>query len=136
MKKILLKIKSSVIIISSFMAIFYMGSSLVYADSSVFNGSKNSVCTGVGTGTNACGAADPNAGVNNLLKTILDTLSYVVGFGAVLMIIISGFRIIVSGGDSNSFNSAKNGIIYAVVGLVIVAIAQVIVFFVLDKTAH
>jgi len=64
---------------------------------------------------------------------VLNILSFVAGFVAVLMIIISGFRIIVSGGDTNSFNSAKNGLLYAVIGIVVVAISQVIVQFVLTN---
>ncbi len=48
------------------------------------------------------------------------------------MIIINGLRFITSGGDSNAVSSAKKGILYAIVGLVIVALAQFIVRFVLN----
>jgi hypothetical protein len=50
------------------------------------------------------------------------------------MIIIGGFRYITSGGDSGSVSSAKNTVLYAIVGLIIVALAQVIVRFVLSKS--
>ena len=49
------------------------------------------------------------------------------------MIIYGGFRYITSGGDSGKVTGAKNTIIYAVIGLVIVVLAQVIVKFILDK---
>jgi hypothetical protein len=49
------------------------------------------------------------------------------------MIIIGGFRYITAGGDSNNVSAAKNTIIYAIIGLVIVAFAQIIVQFVLNK---
>jgi Type IV secretion system pilin len=52
---------------------------------------------------------------------------------AVIAIIISGLRYVTSAGDSNSINGAKNTILYAVIGLVIVAMAQIIVKFVLGK---
>jgi hypothetical protein len=51
------------------------------------------------------------------------------------MIIVGGFRYITSGGDSSNVSGAKNTLIYAVVGLVIVALAQFIVRYVLSTTA-
>jgi hypothetical protein len=50
------------------------------------------------------------------------------------MIILGGFKYITSGGDTGNVTGAKNTILYAIVGLVIVALAQIIVRFVLDKT--
>ena len=60
-------------------------------------------------------------------------MSYVIGFVSVLVIIISGFRMIVSGGDSQTLNSSRNAIIYAIAGLAIAASAQIIILFVLNK---
>ena len=57
----------------------------------------------------------------------------VVGVIAVIMIIIGGLRYITSGGDSNNTKGAKDTILYAIIGLVVVAMAQVIVKFVLNK---
>ncbi len=68
--------------------------------------------------------------VSNLVKVIINTLSMIVGAVSVVMIIIGGFRYVISGGDSNGVSGAKNTILYAVVGLVIVLFAQVIVRFV------
>jgi hypothetical protein len=56
-----------------------------------------------------------------------------VGFVAVIMIIIGGLKYVTYSGDSSNINSAKNTILYAVVGLVVVALAQIIVKFVLAK---
>jgi hypothetical protein len=50
------------------------------------------------------------------------------------MILIGGFRYITSGGDSGNVSGAKNTILYAIVGLVIVALAQFIVRFVLSQS--
>jgi hypothetical protein len=49
------------------------------------------------------------------------------------MIIIGGLKYVTSNGDSNSISSAKNTIIYALIGIVVVAIAQSVVRFVLGK---
>jgi hypothetical protein len=50
------------------------------------------------------------------------------------MIIIAGFKYITSGGDTNKVASAKSTLTYAIIGIVVVALAQLIVHFVI-KTA-
>lgn len=86
-----------------------------------------------GTGGNSCSTTAGNKSVNNVMVTIINILSIVVGFAAVVMIIIAGLRFITAGGDSNGVAAARGSIIYAIVGLIIVAIAQVLVHFVLNK---
>jgi Type IV secretion system pilin len=71
--------------------------------------------------------------IENVIKTIINILSAIVGAVSIIMIIIGGFKYITSSGDSNNVSSAKNTIIYALVGLIIVAFAQVIVQFVLER---
>lgn len=88
------------------------------------NASKEAVCDGV----NGCGTGDR---VENAIKAIINLVTTIVGIIAVIMIIINGFRFITSGGDSNAVTSARNGLIYAIIGLVVVVLAQVIVRFVL-----
>jgi hypothetical protein len=56
-----------------------------------------------------------------------------VGIIAVIMIVYGGFRYITSGGDATKVTSARNTILYAIIGLIIVALAQFIVKFVLKK---
>ncbi|MBX4197632.1 hypothetical protein KW801_03715 [Candidatus Saccharibacteria bacterium] len=48
------------------------------------------------------------------------------------MIIVGGFRYITSGGNPESTKSARNTILYAIIGLVVVALAQLIARFVLN----
>lgn len=93
------------------------------------SGSNIDISGGTTGGCDAT-AATP---INNLLKNIIDVFSLVVGIIAVIMIIVGGFRYIVSGGESSSVSGAKNAILFAIVGLVIVALAQVIVHFVIDR---
>lgn len=76
----------------------------------------------------------PDKTVNNLITTIINILSIVVGIIAVIMIIIAGLRYVTSGGKEEGVKGAKNTILYAIIGLVIVALAQIIVHFVLNKT--
>lgn len=94
------------------------------------------ICTGVEIqnpdGTTQC-QEDGEGGLAGLVKKIINIFSWVVGVVAVIMIIIAGFKYITSGGNDSQVASAKNTILYAIVGLVIVALAQVIVRFVLNN---
>ncbi len=74
--------------------------------------------------------------INTIITRAINIFSIVVGIIAVVMIIVGGFKYITSGGDSGNISSAKNTIIYAVIGLVIVALSQFLVQFVLDKTSN
>jgi hypothetical protein len=88
----------------------------------------------LGTSADACDdAEDPTTSVNDLISDVINIFSLVVGVVAVIMIIVGGFRYITSGGDSNNVSAAKNTILYAIIGLVIVALAQFIVRFVLER---
>lgn len=71
--------------------------------------------------------------VGELVRDVINIFSIVVGAVAVIMIIVGGFKYITSGGDSSNIGSAKNTILYAIVGLIIVAIAQAVVQFVLSE---
>lgn len=107
---------------------------------SVYASIDTGICSGANldaTNIDSCNTVDTTANatssVNKIIKTVINILSFVVGVVSVIMIIIGGLKYVTSGGDSNSISSAKNTILYALVGLVIVALAQVIVMFVLNR---
>jgi hypothetical protein len=88
------------------------------------------------TGGNCPSAASTQSGtggVGTLIDEVITVFSWLVGGISVIMIIYGGFRYVTSGGNDSSVSGAKNTIIYALIGLVIVALAQVIVHFVLAK---
>jgi hypothetical protein len=64
------------------------------------------------------------------IKKIVNMLLYLLGAIAVIMIVIGGIRYTTSNGDSSAIASAKNTILYAVVGLVVAIMAYAIVNFV------
>ena len=101
----------------------------------LFEGSKNQICQGANYGDTTSTTCDQTAGTkaSTLLADVINIFSMVVGVIAVIMIIIGGLRYITSTGDSGNINSAKNTILYAIIGLVVVALAQIIVNFVLAK---
>lgn len=101
----------------------------------LFNNAKNQACNGIAlkdTGAN-CNATTNGKTLSVILATALNILSIVVGIVAVLMIIVGGLRFVLSGGDSNNTTSARNTVLYAIVGLVIVFFAQILVKFVLRR---
>jgi len=71
--------------------------------------------------------------VQGIVTDMINIFSLVVGIISVIMIIYGGFKYITSGGDSGNVTGARNTITYAVIGLVIVALAQFVVQFVLNK---
>lgn len=79
---------------------------------------------------------DPSVGadrINTTVERAIRLFQIVVGLISVVMIIFGGLKYITSGGDPNGVKGAKNTILYAVIGLVIVAIAEAIVQFVLSR---
>lgn len=81
----------------------------------------------------SCETGDAQEKVNSIIATVINIFSLVVGVVSVIMIIIGGLKYITSGGESGNVTGAKNTILYAIVGLVIVALAQIIVKFVLNR---
>lgn len=96
------------------------------------SGAKQQVCQGIQGQTGGSCTAAGSITLNNALKAVLNILSFIAGIAAVIMIILSGLKYITSGGDSSSIASAKSGLIYAIVGLIVVAMSQFIVRFVLE----
>lgn len=90
-------------------------------------------CNGVSAqNSKLCGEKN-SASVNGLIKNIVNLLLFIVGIVAVIMIIIGGIKYTTSSGDAAKATSAKNTIIYAVVGLVVAAFAYAIVSFVVGR---
>ena len=96
---------------------------------------SQAACSGLSSldASQSCGSGNGNSTLNNLISTIINILTIIVGIISVIMIIISGMKFITSGGDAQKVSSAKTGLIYALIGLVVVALAQAIVHFVISN---
>jgi ABC-type Fe3+ transport system permease subunit len=75
----------------------------------------------------------PGKTLNDTVATVINLLSIAAGIIAVIMIIVGGLRFTTSAGNPEAAKGARNTLTYAVIGLVIVALAQIIVHFVLYK---
>ena len=78
---------------------------------------------------------DPSssADLNDVFKTVVNVLLYVIGALSVVMLIFGGIRYTLSAGDSNKVTAAKNTIMYALIGLVVAFLAYAIVNWVLGS---
>jgi hypothetical protein len=65
------------------------------------------------------------------LQNIVNTILAVAGAIAVLIIVLAGFRLITSQGDPGAVATARNAVIYSLIGLVVIMFAFAIVNFVL-----
>lgn len=88
------------------------------------------------TGSNCTSQTDANQGLREIARKVTNFFSILVGAISIIMLIYGGFRYITSGGDSSKVGNAKNTIIYAIIGLIIVVLAQVIVNFVITQTGQ
>lgn len=86
-------------------------------------------------GAASCNKTAANNKFSSVVKDVINILSVVTGAVCVIMVIIGGFRYVISNGDQNGVQGAKNTILYAIIGLVIVFFAQIIVRFVLTTIA-
>jgi hypothetical protein len=129
------KIKNKLLILSS---LLMLGAPMAApALASAANPIKGGLCHGaqslvVTNGVETC--TESGGGFTATLRKFVNIISVIIGIVAVIMIIFGGFRYITSGGKQESVSAAKNTILYALIGLIIVALAQVIVRFVLANT--
>jgi hypothetical protein len=76
----------------------------------------------------------PQAHANtDTINAVKDIVIGIVGALALLMIVVSGLRYIVSGGDPQKVSKAKDGIIFALIGLIFAIIADALVSFVVKR---
>ena len=70
-------------------------------------------------------------GDGGVFETVSKVLLFVIGAVSVIMLIIGGIRYTVSQGDQSAVQSAKNTILYAIVGIVVAILAYAVVNFVI-----
>jgi hypothetical protein len=95
-------------------------------------------CSGDASKTDVCknidnpGTPGENPIIHAIGVTIL-ILSFIIGIASVIMIIVAGLSFITANGDAQAIARARSSIIYALVGIIIVGLAQALVAFVLNK---
>jgi hypothetical protein len=115
----------------------YIVTLLSFAPTAVLADANSDIVT-----SGAC-QANPNAvgcaggfhilGNGGIVTNIINVVIFAVGMVSVIMIIIGGLRYTLSGGDSAGIRSAKDTIIYAIVGLAVAILAYIIVQFIIGR---
>jgi len=130
MKRIRLFIAATMLLLS-------VGGPALFASTAAADTSpQNEVCTVVAGNSDCSGTPKNGLDINHVIAAIVNILSVIVGVAAVIVIMIAGFRFITAAGDSNQIASARTAIIYAIVGVIIVLLAQALVRMVLDRVTH
>ena len=75
----------------------------------------------------------PKVEADSALTGILNVVYLAAGIVAVIVIIISGLFYSISQGDASKIKRGKDGILYAVVGLVVIMLAFVITNFIIGR---
>ena len=78
-------------------------------------------------------AGVPKLEAADVVTGILNTVYLSAGIAAVIVIIVSAFFYVISQGDAAKIKRAKDGILYAVVGIIVVMSAFLITNFVIGR---
>lgn len=131
------KIKSFILSFVVLMGLVFITSSNIYAadvfkevctNSNGVNVNSSTVCKSKNIGND-----NPLFGPQGVLTSAIKLVSFIVGVVAVIMIIVGGFKLVTSGSNPQDVTKARETIIYALVGLIIAAMAQLIVQFFLKR---
>lgn len=76
---------------------------------------------------------DGAASLGDVITDIVNVLIYIVGAASVIMIVIGGIRYVLSSGDAQATQGAKDTILYAVIGVIVAAAAYTLVNFVINS---
>jgi hypothetical protein len=82
-------------------------------------------CSGANADTAVCKSKSDSA--SSIVQDIINLLLLLIGIIAVVMIIIGGIKYTTSNGDANQVTSAKNTVMYSVIGLIVALLASLIV---------
>lgn len=136
MKKILKKFTLSMSALALLLAPAALLAVPVGAQPSIQDGLDSGTCLSTNASADCVSGTEAEDKVNTIITTVINIFSLVVGVVSVIMIIVGGLKYITSGGEAGNVSGAKNTILYAIIGLVIVALAQVIVRFVLQRVTN
>lgn len=75
----------------------------------------------------------PSQSANDTFVNILHLTYFLAGVVAVIVIIIAGFSMVVSGSNPTSIAKARNAILYSVIGIVVILSAFMITQFVVGR---
>lgn len=126
MKRLRILLASFAIVFCLAPAVPAMAATNVFKDACTADGAKTS---------SACqqNGSDPLTGKDGIITKATALIGYLAGICSIILIIVSAIMYVTSGGDSGKIKSARDTLIYAIVGLVIVGVSQGVVIFILNR---
>lgn len=115
-------------------------SSFAASPSYAYGLSNSQACSGAAASSSFCqessNTSDPITGQNGngIVLFVARLMILAAGVAAVIVIILAGLTYVTSGGDPAKTETAKKTILYALVGLVVIILAQGIISLVISKT--
>lgn len=128
MKKIITKL----ILLSAITAGLVVASQPVYA-TQILSGFCNGGAASSSTVCKDNQSTPTKNPIITLIGDVISVVSFIIGVAAIFVIIISGIRFVMSNGNSNTISQVRSSLLYAVIGLVVAALAESLVAFVLSK---
>ncbi len=126
--------KPFAVLIVSFVSLLVLAVPQV-AQAKLFENSVEEACKGAQLSNKpvaGCGQKAAEDTLNSTIATAINLFSLFIAITAVISIMIGGLRYITANGDAGNLTSARNTILYSLIGLIIAAFAQIIVRYVLN----
>jgi hypothetical protein len=127
--------KLKIFLVSMFFLGFFLAPAPVDAAVPLFkdicghNSWESGICDDASQGSDA----NPLYGPGGIISTVVNLLSIMVGIAAVIGIIVAGIKYLTSASNPEEANKSRELVIYAVVGLMLATVAQVMVRTVLHN---
>jgi hypothetical protein len=123
-----------------FLSYFLLASPLSAQAKDILGSSAECGSASAGTGNSAICTDDATAKKNpnddpviDRLKGITGIIAFITGAAAIILILVGSIQYLTSAGDSAKINRARDTIIYALIGLIIVFLAATIIEFALNR---
>ena len=123
--------KISIALMAAFFLMSFSHSASAYnlfSSTDCTKASDSAVCA-----TSTSNNKSPVFGPNGIFEKVTNIISYIAGGAAIILIIIGGFRFVVSAGDSGAVSGARNTIINTIIGLIVIVVGRVMIDFVLSN---
>lgn len=93
-------------------------------------------CSGEAANSTVCKSkgdtSNPLYGKDSVLVKVTNTIAIFAGIVAIFIIIIAGGRFVTSSGDAKNIATARNTILYAAIGLVVITLSRTIIVYVIN----
>ncbi len=121
--------KKILYIVLSGLMVFMLGATPVFADADIFDKLDPSPIPNYDTVCHK--PTQPEGELQEKVRNILNAVYLWIGIIAVIAIIIGGVKYMTSQGDASKIKSAKDTILYAIIGLIVALLAFAITNFIL-----